>query len=214
MTKQIAAIAICVIALTTAAQAATGFFSYLYVVTNLDGAGNVFNQVRTGTTPGTGAATGYNLAADGVNPQFLSFGSLSSSSNLTIKGFEYKTFNDNSSSVTFANLYYRIFPTGSPTGSFTQIQTNTPISASGNNKTWQVTNGSTNLLSGLSNGNYTMEIYTESYTNAVNTAGNIFGFASGTNPTATFTVVPEPETWALLAGSLTILVIFRRRRIG
>ncbi|MCX6969856.1 MAG: PEP-CTERM sorting domain-containing protein [Verrucomicrobia bacterium] len=213
MKKQIAAIAICVIALTTASQAATGFFSYLYVVTNLNGAGNVFNQVRTGTTPGTGAASGYNLAADGVNPQFLSFGTLNSSSNLTLKGFEYKTFNDNSSNVTHANLYYRIY-SGTPSGSFTQIQTDTPLSVSGNNKTWQVTNGSTNLLSGLSNGNYTMEIYTESYTNGVNTAGNIFGFVSGTNPTATFTVVPEPSTWALLAGGLTMVMVLRRRRIS
>jgi hypothetical protein len=212
MKKQIAAIVIGFVALTTASQAATGFFSYLYVVTNLNGAGNVFNQVRTGSTPGTGAASGYDLTSDGVNPQFLNFGSLSSSSNLTIKGFEYKTFNDNSSSVTFANLYYRIYPTGSPTGSFTQIQTNSPISASGNNKTWQVTNGSANLLSGLSNGNYTMEIYTESYTNGVNTAGNIFGFSS--NPTATFTVVPEPTTWVLLAGGLTTLMVYRRRRVA
>jgi hypothetical protein len=212
MKKQIAAIVIGFVALTTASQAATGFFSYLYVVTNLNGAGNVFNQVRTGSTPGTGAASGYDLTSDGVNPQFLNFGSLSSSSNLTIKGFEYKTFNDNSSSVTFANLYYRIYPTGSPTGSFTQIQTNSPISASGNNKTWQVTNGSANLLNGLSNGNYTMEIYTESYTNGVNTAGNIFGFSA--NPTATFTVVPEPTTWVLLAGGLTTLMVYRRRRVA
>jgi len=158
MKKQIAAIAICVIALTTASQAATGFFSYLYVITNLNGAGNVFNQVRTGTTPGTGAASGYDLSSDGTNPQFLSFGTLNSSSNLTLKGFEYKTFNDNGSNVTFANLNYRIYTTGSPSGSFINISTSSPISTSGNNKTWQVTNGSTNLLSGLSNGNYTMEI--------------------------------------------------------
>ena len=58
------------------------------------------------------------------------------------------------------------------------------------------------------------EIYTESYTNGVNTAGNIFGFTSGSNPTATFTVVPEPATWALLAGGLATLMVFRRRRIS
>ncbi len=27
-----------------------------------------------------------------------------------------------------------------------------------------------------------------------------------------YTVIPEPTTWALLAGSLTALVVFRRRR--
>lgn len=200
-------------AISVSAQAATGFFNHLYVITNLDGAGNVFDQVRTGTTPGTGAAQGYDLASDGTNPQFLSFGTLNSSSNLTIKGFQYQTWNDNGSDVTFANLYYRIYTTGSPSGSFTNIQTNTPLSISGNNKVWEVTSGITNLLSGLANGNYTMEIYTESYTNAINTAGNIFGFQAGTNPTATFTVVPEPSTLALIGlGALAFGIRARSRR--
>lgn len=213
--KKLLPLALLVLAVASqSASAATGFFSYLYVVTSLNSASNVFNQVRTGTTPGSGAATGYNLANDGVNPQFLSFGTLNITDNLTLKGFEYKTFNDNSSNVTHANLYYRIYPTGSPSGSFTQVQTNTPISVSGNNKTWQVTDRTTNLLSGLSTGNYTMEIYTESYTNGVNTAGNIFGFTSGNNPTATFTLVPEPTTWLLLSAGLLSLVILRRRRVA
>lgn len=35
---------------------------------------------------------------------------------------------------------------------------------------------------------------------------------NGTNLQAQFAVIPEPTTWALLAGGLTALVIFRRRR--
>ena len=55
---------------------ASGFFGNFYVITTLNGGGNTFNQVTTGTTPGGGAASGYNLTSDGVNPQFSSFGTL------------------------------------------------------------------------------------------------------------------------------------------
>jgi MYXO-CTERM domain-containing protein len=196
---------------TSASFGATGFFGGLYFVTSLNGGPNVFNQITSGTTPGAGAATGHSLTSDGFNPQFGSFGTFNLSDSLALKGFEYKTFNDNGSNVTFANLFYRIYQ-GSPSGAFQQVQTNTPISNVGNNKTWQVTNGTTNLLNGLTPGNYTVQIYTESYTNAVNTAGNIFGFTAGAgNPTATFTVVPEPS--AALLGGLGALALMRRRRI-
>ena len=197
--------------LAVSANAATGFFDRLYVITSLNGGSNVFNQVQTGTTPGSGAASGYNLSPDGVNPQFLSFGNLTLSDTLTLKGFEYKTFNDNGSNVTHANLYWRVY-SGSPSGAFTQIQTSSPISVSGNDKTWQVTNGTSNILQGLAVGNYTLQIYTESYTNGVNTAGNIFGFTAEGNPTATFSVIPEPSTAALLAVGLGAFALYRRRK--
>lgn len=196
----------------TLSQAATGFFGGLYVITTFNGGSNTFYQVTTGTTPGSGAASGHNLTSDGFNPTFSSLGTFTAGSDvLTLKGFEYKTFNDSGSNVTHANLYYRIYPTGSPSGTFTQILTSSPISVSGNDKTWQVTSGTTNLLSGLSNGSYTMEVYTESYTNGVNTAGNIFGFQAGQNPTATFTVIPEPSR-VLLLGVGLVGMLFRRRR--
>jgi MYXO-CTERM domain-containing protein len=202
---------------TSSVTAATGFFGGLYVITSANGGGNVFNQVVTGVTPGSGAASGHNLADDGpANPSFGSFGTFTEAADsLVLKGFEYKTFNNNSSNVTHANLYYRIFATGSPSGSFSNVQTSSPIAVSGNDKTWQVVSGTTNLLNGLAPGSYTMEIYTESYTNGVNSAGNIFGFSSGNNPTATFTVaaaaVPEPSR--VLLGLLGVgLIAVRRRR--
>ena len=196
---------------TAGSHAATGFYGNLYFVTSLNGGANVFNQVTSGTTPGTGAAGGYSLTPDGSNPQFASFGTVNIADAWLVKGFEYNTWNDNGSNVTYANLFYRIYPTGSASGSFTYIQTSSPISTVGNNKTWQVTTGTTNLLAGLSNGNYTIQLYTESYTNGVNTAGNIFGFATGAgNPTATFTVVPESASAAL--GLLGASLLLRRRR--
>ena len=196
---------------TLSSHAATGFYSGLYFVTSLNSASDVFSQVTSGSTPGAGAASGHDLASDGVNPQFSSFGSFNLADSLVLKGFEYKTYNDSGSNVTYANLFYRIYPTGSPSGAFTNVQTNVPVADVGNNKTWQVTNGTTNLLAGLASGSYTIQLYTESYTNNVNTAGNIFGFtADAGNPTATFTVVPEPA--GTLLGGLGVAVLLRRRR--
>jgi len=192
-------------------QAATGFFDGLYVITSLNGGSNIFHQAITGTTPGFGAASGHNLSSDLINPTFSSFGTFDTSDTFTLKGFEYKTFNDNGSNVTHANLYYRVFPTGSPSGGFSNIQTSSPTSVSGNNKTWQVLSGTTNLLSFLLEDSDTIEIYTESYTNGVNTAGNIFGFQSGQNPTATFSVIPEPSRVLLLGAGMIGLTLRRRR---
>ena len=55
---------------------------------------------------------------------------------------------------------------------------------------------------------------------SINDVGGIFLYGDGSTSTlanfdvteATATVVPEPATWALLAGSLTTVMIFRRRR--
>ena len=43
---------------------------------------------------------------------------------------------------------------------------------------------------------------------------NFYGYSATAAqlPTLTITTVPEPATWMLLAGSLTVVVIFRRRR--
>ncbi len=209
MKKHIIATALLAIAGSLTSQAATGFFDGLYVIINT-GSGNTFYQATTGTSPGSGAAQGHNLTSDGINPTFTTLGTFQTTDTFTLNGFEYKTFENNGSDVTFGNLFWRIYPTGSPSGSFNQIQDNTNP-GSGNN-TWTINNAGINLLSGLSPGTYTLNIYTESYTNGTNTAGNIFGFTSN-SPTATFTVVPEPSTCLLLGAGLTTL-LFRRRRFN
>jgi MYXO-CTERM domain-containing protein len=192
---------------TVASNAATGFINgRLYFITSTNAGPNIYHQVTSGTTPGSGAETGHDLSADGVNPSFSSFGVLGLSDTLVVRGFEYRTYENNFSDVTHANLFYRVFPTGSPSGGFTQI-----TDSLNNDDLWTRTDGIQNVLSGLTPGNYTIQIYTESYTNAVNTAGNIFGFtADAGNPTATFTLIPEPS--ATLLGGLGMLALLRRRR--
>lgn len=73
--------------------------------------------------------------------------------------------------------------------------------------------------------------FVATYLNPVDGAGSdatfrsneAIGYSSGTNPGYTgisftssqaYTTVPEPATWALLAGGLTTVMVFRRRRNG
>ncbi|MCH7228648.1 PEP-CTERM sorting domain-containing protein [Haloferula sp. A504] len=189
------------------ASAATGFFDGLYFVTSLNGGGNVYNQVVTGVTPGPGAQQGHNLTSDGFNPTLGSLGTTYSTSDvLTVKGFEYKTYENESSDVTHGNLFWAVYEQGGSPGAFAQFTDNS--NSSSGNYTWTVLSGTTSMLDGLAPGDYTLELYTESYTNGVDTAGNIFGFSS--NPTVNFTVVPEPSI--ALLGGLGLLGLLRRRR--
>jgi uncharacterized protein (TIGR03382 family) len=68
-----------------------------------------------------------------------------------------------------------------------------------------------NVLSGLTNGTYTLDVYSFITTNGVNANATIFNNVAGNNYKATFTVVPEPAAAAL--GLLGTALLLRRRRI-
>ena len=187
------------VGMSTGAQAATGFFGNIYIVAG-DGV-NTFYQ-----------ASGPN---DDFNPQLIDgWGTLNQGSGFEIKGFEINTFNDNGSNVTHMNMRWTIdnFDT-------TNTLTLTPeTSFSGNDKFWQLTTGTQNLLTNagqgvLSNGSYTFQAYFEGFTNGVNTDGNIFESNGGNNYTATFEVVPEPSTYALLGLGAAFGLWQLRRRV-
>jgi hypothetical protein len=184
------------VALTT--HAATGFFGDNYIV----GDGGTFFQT---TGPD-----------DGINPQLADgFGSLTAGGTFNIEGFEVNTFEDNGSEITHMNLFWTV-------DSFTnthQIQIFPAPAKTGNNRLWQITSGTQNLLDNngvgaLANGNYTFQAYFEGYTNATDTPGNIFLSNGGSNYSAAFTVVPEPSSLALLgiAGGVAGLLALSRHR--
>lgn len=116
---------------------------------------------------------------------------------------------------------YRFYSTGGTPGSF--ISVNMPFQidnvggTSGDQQWGGDINGanaalvtSSNILSGLANGNYTLEVYSEIATNSVNASSTIANNNSGANYTAAFTVIPEPS--AALLGAIGSLVLLRRRR--
>ena len=182
------------------AHAATGFFGNIYVV-----AGNLTDDTfyQAAGTP------------DGSNPQLSSgWGTLSAGETFNIKGYEIQTFNDNGSSVNNMRMTWTIdaFATSNT------IDLGTPFSESGNDKIWKLTSSTQNLLTNagrgaLANGSYTFAAYFQADTNSVDTAVTIYASNNSANYNASFSVVPEPSTYALLGlGAVALGGHLLRRR--
>ncbi|MBO0950314.1 T9SS type A sorting domain-containing protein [Fibrella forsythiae] len=109
----------------------------------------------------------------------------SANSFITLKGGQIKTYKNNGGDVTGARLYYRVYPAGSPAGTFTLV--NLPFGSNLNgsgDQLWENTGANINLASGLPAGNYTIEVYWQITTNL----GDRYDSNGGANFTATFTV--------------------------
>ncbi len=158
----------------------------------LNTAGNTNLYDLNGTAQNTQTAlydfNGTNLGTYGAGAQ-----------NLTLIGGEAHTYKDGGCNVTNARLMYRVYPAGSPSGSFASM--NLPYSCDeggscgiafntngGLNQKWQeLSSGSpVNVLAGLTTGGqYTLEVYLESdYNNC--SFGTNYWTDGGFNYKATF----------------------------
>ncbi len=125
------------------------------------------------------------------------FGSFIEGSSLSLKGGELKTWKDGGTDITGAFLYYRIYKEGTAPSNFIEI--NLPwkengIDGNGNNQKWAKTDLTINVLSGLSAGNYTIEVYFKATSNQ----GDKYDTDGGANYKANFKIT------APLPASLTI----------
>lgn len=185
------------------------------------GAAGIFDGFVFTTTNGTTPLTFYDIGAVTGNPDFQgsNLGTFTAGSSTLQVGGQQKSFKNTSTDVTSHSISWRVW-SGTPTGSFTAVSMPFQFNiGGGGDQQWggdsQGSNSnpielSTNVLSGLVNGNYTLEVFSQITTNGVNAAGTIFNNAGGNNFRATFTVVPEPTSAAL--GLIGSLLIFRRRR--
>lgn len=194
---------------TPSVEAGVGFFGNFYFITSTGGP-NVYSQITTGNTPGTNAGGGHSLASDGINPAFSSLGSYTAGTTWTLKGFEYKTYENGGDFVLPASINYRIYKVGDTPGSFNQVSTSS-FSINGGDRTWSKTDGTTNLLAGLTNGEYRVELFSQAQGNYSGGDFQMFGFTSNGNPVGTFSVVPEPSR-ALLCLLGGVVLFLRRRR--
>lgn len=181
------------------------------------GAAGMFDQFLIVST---GTSTYYDIDAVTGNPDFQgsALGTFLNTDTLQLGG-QGKSYKNNFTDVTGMLLSYRLY-SGAPSGSFQSLnyafQSN--LVAPGDQQ-WGTdvagANGTafftSNLLTGLANGTYTLELYSSITTNGVNEASTVFNNNGGNNFTATFTVIPEPSR-ALLLGLGLFGLIMRRRR--
>jgi len=133
---------------------------------------------------------------------------------LVLDGGEVLTYKNSGDDITGANLYYSISG-----GSTTELglgfdQDN--VNGNNGDQRWYKDNADTNLLSGLSNGTYTLDFSFDApftYTGGGGGSGDHTSPGSGSY-TATFTVVPEPSTVMMLLTSCTCgsFYLMRRRK--
>lgn len=180
------------------AKAAADFFGNGFIVLNINGLGNTFYDLNPPA----------NTLQPDFNGTFLGTFDPSAGQSLVLTGGEFNTFQDNGDNVASVNLNYRI-TLGAPTGNFSSFSIDF-ISQAGNDKFWQTTDENVVVLSGLAPGTYSFQVFGSADT----TAGPRFYSDNGNNYTATFTIVPEPSSFALLGGPalLGAWMFIRRRR--
>lgn len=168
--------------------------------------------------PGSSATLDENdwgSGSSGSNPTFnLGTFNPSAGDTLTLPGGAILTFQGNGGAIFTGAVYlnYEVFLSGS-SGSFPP-GTNLPENAESNpggtpgNELYDTESQSINLLSGLAPGTYELETY--GY--AGSSTGDKYANGNGSNYGALFTVVPEPNTWAMLLSGIGVFVLFRCRR--
>ncbi len=188
---------------------------------NAFGAAGIFDAFLFTTTTGTTPLSFYDIGATTSNPEFQgrSLGSFTAGSSTLFVGGQQKSYKNNFTDVTGHSIQWRVW-SGSPGGSFSTVAMPFQLNlATAGDQQWggdtQGSNSdpievSSNVLSGLTNGNYTLEVFSRITTNGVNADATIDNNNSGNNFSATFTVVPEPS--AALLSCLGALMLLRRRR--
>jgi len=133
----------------------------------------------------------YDVQASTANPDFTNqnLGTfVPGSVPLTLNGSEVKTYKNNGTDITSARINYRVYPTGSPSGSFTAVNLPFAQDLGNGDQKWATAGETIDLLNGLSDGSYTLEIYYDASTNGVDASSTIYGNNGGANYSATFTV--------------------------
>jgi hypothetical protein len=156
-----------------AALAASGIF-----------AGGITVNVRSG------GSTDYAVASfNGTD-----LGTIGCGQSLLFVGGYVDTYKNSGSNVTGASINYRVYPQGSPSGTYTIVTApwlcNKPsgeCSGFGNDgdQRWRQSSGNTDIANGLGPGTYTIEVYSQ----ATSTDGSHFLNNGGNNYKATFTVL-------------------------
>ncbi|WP_298136864.1 putative metal-binding motif-containing protein, partial [Flavobacterium sp.] len=162
-------------------------FNSTFIILSVNGGGNTFYDLQASTA---------NADFNGANLGSFCQGS----TGLVFKGAEHNNYKCNGCDISSTRINYRIYQTGSPSGSF--VVNNIGFTSDFNNgcggkdQRWSSSSYNVNLLSGLSAGNYTLEVYSDQSTSC---SGTQFASNGGANYKATFTVNAIPTLNTVIA---------------
>ena len=148
-----------------------------YAILKTNGGGNTYYDLNAATPN-----------ADFNNANLGTF--LSGTNTLVFAGGENKTFKCSGGNVTGSNIYYRVYLSSGSGGSYTGLGmgfVSNDAGGCGGNQTWRINNNSTNIITGLTAGTYTLEVYSD----APGSPSTAFASNGGSNYKATFTVVTQ-----------------------
>lgn len=181
------------------------------------GASGTFDELIWATTVSPfsyATSTFFEIDSDATNLfgaaefQGASLGSFTLGSQLFLAG-QQKSYKNNGTDVTGHTLFWSLNGGGTSSSLGYGFQAD----LGGGDQRWGTDNYgglTSNILSGLTPGDYTLSVWSTITTNGTDAATTIFNNRSGANYNATFTVVPEPS--AALLGGLGMMALLRRRR--
>ena len=161
---------------TNFATAQTSGIYESYAILSINGASNSYYDMQATTT---------NHDFNGANLGSFVYGL----ETLVFKGGQNKTYKNGGCNINSSAINYRIYVSGSPTGSYSNVNESfLSNDGGGGNQTWEGLTGSANLIAGLSPGIYTIEVYSQAGYDGCGT-GTHYSSNGGSNYKATFTVV-------------------------
>ncbi|NBB80140.1 MAG: PEP-CTERM sorting domain-containing protein [Verrucomicrobia bacterium] len=195
----------------------------LFSGASLFGAAGIFGAYTEIDVNGT--STLYGEAQPGPNTVAnlggADLGTINVGESITINTAEVLTFKNGGDNVTGATFHYRVFESSSTPGAFNEEgldfgsdATFTDLAGNqftnGGDQSWRgLTSGAQEIASSLIAGDYTLEAF---WSSDNTDAGTSFVNDGGSNFSASFTVVPEPGSFALIAGALGMAFVAVRRR--
>lgn len=160
-----------------------------------------------------GSETWYSLWDEGTGTfDGQDLGDFETGDTLDITAFDVKTWKNGDSDVSGAEYFYTVYTGARDNPSFTSMGGGFLEDLGGGNQKWGATDTSFDLLDSTSAGNtYTVEVYghiTGSGTGGTdqydNNAGDIDNYS------ATFDVIPEPNSMLLVGGLAAVVLMLRR----
>lgn len=152
-------------------------FNNTFLILSLNGGANAYYDLNAATSN-----TDFNNANLGTFA--------AGSTNLTLKGAEHNVFKCGGADLTSTRLYYRVYPTASPNGSFISqsigFTSGFNNGCGGQDQVWSNTGLTINVLAGLGAGAYTLEVFSDATITCC--GGTAFASNSGNNYKANFTV--------------------------